>query len=75
MTRTRGAPRASPIAWFRTEAVADGITLLTEPHIDVRCSSPTCGTCAGATPTCVVDAANGIGPLRPFVAPLAGGRP
>jgi glyoxylase-like metal-dependent hydrolase (beta-lactamase superfamily II) len=61
-------------AWFRTEEVADGITRLVEPYIDVLLESNVWHV-RGRDADLVVDAANGVGSLLPFVAPLAGGRP
>lgn len=61
-------------AWFRTESVADGITRLVEPYIDVLLESNVWHV-RGRDADLVVDAANGVGSLLPFVAPLAGGRP
>ena len=61
-------------AWFRTEAVADGITLLAEPYIDPLLESNVWHV-RGSDADLVVDAANGVGQLLPFVSPLADGRP
>ena len=61
-------------AWFRSEQIADGITLLAEPHIDPLLVSNVWHV-RGRDADLVVDAGNGVGSLLPFVAPLTQGRP
>ena len=61
-------------AWFRSEQIADDITLLAEPHIDPLLVSNVWHV-RGRDADLVVDAGNGVGSLLPFVAPLTQGRP
>jgi glyoxylase-like metal-dependent hydrolase (beta-lactamase superfamily II) len=65
-----------PVAetWFRAEEVADGLTLLVEPFVDPVLESNVWHV-RGRDADLVIDAANGVGSLLPFVAPLAQGRP
>ncbi|MGH2679560.1 MAG: MBL fold metallo-hydrolase [Actinomycetota bacterium] len=65
-----------PVAdrWFRSEAVADGITLLVEDHLDPFFESNVWHV-RGRQRDLVVDTGNGIGDLRTALAPLVEGRP
>jgi len=67
-------PLPTADAWFRSEEVADGITLLAEPFVDPLLESNVWHL-RGRDADLVIDAANGVGSLLPFVAPLAQGRP
>ena len=60
-----------PVAdrWFRTQAVADGITLLVEDHLDPFFESNVWHL-RGRDRDLVVDTGNGIGDLRGELAPL-----
>lgn len=61
-------------AWFRSEAVTDGVTLLSEPFIDPLIQSNVWHV-RGLEADVVIDAGNGVGSLLPFLLPLAQGRP
>ena len=61
-------------AWFKSQQIADGITLLTEPFIDPLLESNVWHI-RGRNADLVIDAANGVGTLLPSVAVLAEGRP
>lgn len=61
-------------AWFRSQEVADAVTLLSEPFIDPLLVSNVWHV-RGRDADLVIDAGNGVGSLLPFVAPLAQGRP
>jgi glyoxylase-like metal-dependent hydrolase (beta-lactamase superfamily II) len=65
-----------PVAeqWFEREDVGAGVTRLFERHVDPFLVSNVWHV-RGRAADLVVDSANGIGPLRPAIAPLAGGRP
>jgi glyoxylase-like metal-dependent hydrolase (beta-lactamase superfamily II) len=65
-----------PVAerWFRQTDSEGGVTLLVEQHIDELLESNVWHV-RGRDRDLLVDAANGIGALRPFVDPLASGRP
>jgi glyoxylase-like metal-dependent hydrolase (beta-lactamase superfamily II) len=65
-----------PVAerWFRQADSGGGVTLLVEQHIDELLESNVWHV-RGRDQDLLVDAANGIGALRPFVDPLASGRP
>ncbi|MCJ7832269.1 MAG: MBL fold metallo-hydrolase [Actinobacteria bacterium] len=67
---------ALPIAdaWFRSEEISEGVTLFVEPFID-RLLESNAWHVRGRDADLLVDAANGVGSLLPFVAPLAQGRP
>jgi glyoxylase-like metal-dependent hydrolase (beta-lactamase superfamily II) len=67
---------ALPVAdrWFRSQTVAEGITLLVEDHLDLFFESNVWHV-RGRDRDLVVDAGNGIGDLRAELAPLADGRP
>ncbi len=60
--------------WFRAEALGDGVTRLWEPFVDPFLESNVWHV-AGRDRDLVVDAANGIGPLRPHIDRLRGDRP
>jgi glyoxylase-like metal-dependent hydrolase (beta-lactamase superfamily II) len=72
MTRDDALPVADP--WFAVEDAGDGVTRLWEPHIDELLDANVWHV-PGRDADLVVDAANGVGPLRPIVAPLAAGKP
>lgn len=61
-------------AWFRSQDIGDGITLLTEPFMDPLLESNVWHV-RGRDADLVIDAANGVGSLLPFVGPLTQGRP
>ena len=61
-------------AWFQTEDAGGGITRLWEPHVDDLLESNVWHV-PGRDADLVVDAANGVGPLRPSVEALSEGRP
>lgn len=61
-------------AWFRSETIAEGVTRLTEPFIDPMFESNVWHV-RGRDADLVIDAANGVGTLLPFVTALAQGRP
>ncbi|MDP9328057.1 MAG: MBL fold metallo-hydrolase [Actinomycetota bacterium] len=65
-----------PVAerWFRQSDAGGGVTLLVEQHIDELLESNVWHV-PGRDRDLLVDAANGIGTLRPFVDPLASERP
>ena len=65
-------PVAHP--WFGAEDADDGVTRLIEPHVDPFLESNVWHV-AGSERDLVVDAANGIGPLRPSIDALGEGRP
>ena len=65
-------PVAHP--WFHAEDAGGGITRLWEPHIDDLLVSNVWHV-PGRDADLVVDAANGIGPLRPAIDALVEGRP
>jgi len=69
---TGDLPVAHP--WFHAEDAGGGITRLWEPHIDELLWSNVWHV-PGRDADLVVDAANGVGPLRPAVAAFAGDRP
>jgi glyoxylase-like metal-dependent hydrolase (beta-lactamase superfamily II) len=60
--------------WFRRSDEGGNVTLLVEQHIDELWESNVWHV-PGRDRDLVVDTANGIGSLRPFVEPLASGRP
>ena len=62
-------PVAHP--WFRAEDAGAGITRLWEPHIDELLWSNVWHV-PGRDADLVVDAANGVGPLRPAIEAIAG---
>ena len=64
-----------PVAeqWFEREDLGEGVTRLWERHIDPLLVSNVWHV-RGRDADIVVDFANGVAPLRPAVAPLAGGR-
>lgn len=61
-------------AWFRSEHVGNGVTLLSEPFIDPLIQSNVWHV-RGRDADVVIDAGNGVGSLLPFVVPLTQGRP
>jgi glyoxylase-like metal-dependent hydrolase (beta-lactamase superfamily II) len=61
-------------AWFRAEEAGDGVTRLFEPYVDLLLVSNVWHV-RGRDADLVVDAANGIGALRPHVASFTDGRP
>jgi len=61
-------------AWFDVRDVGDGVTCLTEPHVDELLRSNVWHV-RGRDRDLVVDAANGIGDLASVLAPLVGDRP
>lgn len=65
-----------PVAdrWFRSQRVADGITLLVEDHLDPFFESNVWHV-RGRDRDLVVDTGNGIGDLRAELAPMTGDRP
>jgi glyoxylase-like metal-dependent hydrolase (beta-lactamase superfamily II) len=65
-----------PVAerWFRSQRVADGITLLVEDHLDPFFESNVWHV-RGRVRDLVVDTGNGIGDLQAELDPLAVGRP
>jgi glyoxylase-like metal-dependent hydrolase (beta-lactamase superfamily II) len=65
-------PVAHP--WFRADDAGEGVTRLWEPHVDDLLVSNVWHV-PGRDADLVVDSANGIGPLRPAVDVLVGGRP
>lgn len=65
-------PVAHP--WFRAEDAGGGVTRLWEPHIDDLLESNVWHV-PGRDADLVVDAANGVGLLRPAVEALSEGRP
>lgn len=65
-------PVAHP--WFHAEDVGGGVTRLWEPHVDPLLVSNVWHV-PGRDADLIVDAANGIGPLRPTVDALVEGRP
>jgi glyoxylase-like metal-dependent hydrolase (beta-lactamase superfamily II) len=67
-----GLPVAHP--WFHAEDAGAGITRLWEPYIDELLTSNVWHV-AGADADLVVDAANGVAPLRPAVDAIGAGRP
>ena len=69
-------PDPLPVAerWFRSEEIADGITLLVEPYIDPLLESNVWHV-RGRDADILIDAGNGVGSLLPFIAPLSEGRP
>jgi glyoxylase-like metal-dependent hydrolase (beta-lactamase superfamily II) len=64
-------PVAHP--WFRAEDAGAGVTRLWEPYIDDLLESNVWHV-PGADVDLVVDAANGVGPIRPSIDALAGDR-
>lgn len=64
-------PVAHP--WFRAEDAGGGVTRLWEPHIDDLLESNVWHV-PGRDADLIVDAANGVGALRPAVEALSGGR-
>jgi glyoxylase-like metal-dependent hydrolase (beta-lactamase superfamily II) len=60
--------------WFRAEDMGEGVTRLWEPYIDELLTSNVF-VIPGSDVDLVVDAANGVGPLRPAVDALGSGRP
>jgi glyoxylase-like metal-dependent hydrolase (beta-lactamase superfamily II) len=60
--------------WFAAEDAGDGVTRLIETHIDPFLESNVWHI-RGAERDLVVDAANGVGPLRPAIDALDEGRP
>ncbi|HEX7246958.1 MAG TPA: MBL fold metallo-hydrolase [Actinomycetota bacterium] len=65
-----------PVAdrWWRSEDVADGVTVLVEAHITPMLESNVWHV-RGSDADLVIDTANGVGALRPAVDELAHGRP
>lgn len=65
-----------PVAnrWFDVVDVGDGVTLITEPHVDPLLASNVWHV-RGAERDLVVDTANGFGDLATVIARLSGGRP
>lgn len=61
-------------AWFRSREIGDGITLLVEPFVDPLLESNVWHV-RGRDADLVIDAANGVGSLLPFVGPLVQERP
>jgi len=57
--------------WFEARDVAPGVTLIVEPHVHVWMRS-NCWLVRGRERDLLVDAANGIAPLRPFVDEVRG---
>ena len=70
------AQGALPVAdrWWRSHFAGDGVTLLVESHITPMLESNVWHV-RGRDADLVIDTANGIGPLRPVIAELAGERP
>jgi glyoxylase-like metal-dependent hydrolase (beta-lactamase superfamily II) len=60
--------------WFGAEDAGDGVTRLFETHVDPFLESNVWHV-RGSERDLVVDAANGIGPLRPAIDALGDGRP
>ena len=60
--------------WFRAEDAGDGVSRLFETHIDPFLESNVWHV-AGPERDLIVDAANGVGPLRPAIDALNDGRP
>lgn len=60
-TPTRVAER-----WFEAREVEEGVTLIAEPHVHVWMRS-NCWVVRGRDRDLLIDSANGIAPLRPFV--------
>jgi glyoxylase-like metal-dependent hydrolase (beta-lactamase superfamily II) len=60
--------------WFRAEDAGEGVSRLFETHIDPFLESNVWHV-AGSERDLVVDAANGVGPLRPAIDALNDGRP
>ena len=60
--------------WFGAEDAGDGVTRLIETHVDPFLESNVWHV-RGSERDLVVDAANGIGPLRPAIDALSDGRP
>jgi len=60
--------------WFRAEDAGDGISRLFETHVDPFLESNVWHV-RGSERDLVVDAANGVGPLRPSIDALTDGRP
>ena len=60
--------------WFGAEDAGDGVTRLIETHVDPFLESNVWHV-RGSERDLVVDAANGIGPLRPAIDALGDGRP
>ncbi len=68
-------PHRLPVAgtWFSAVAVGDGVTLITEPHVDEFLRANIWHV-RGRDADLLVDTGNGIAPLRPTIEDLAGGR-
>jgi len=60
--------------WFRAEDAGDGVSRLYETHVDPFLESNVWHV-RGSERDLVVDAANGVGPLRPSIEALTDGRP
>jgi len=60
--------------WFGAEGAGDGVTRVIETHVDPFLESNVWHV-RGSERDLVVDAANGIGPLRPVIDALGDGRP
>jgi glyoxylase-like metal-dependent hydrolase (beta-lactamase superfamily II) len=60
--------------WFDVQGVAEGVRLLTEPHVDPYLVS-NAWLVSDRDRDVLVDTGNGIAPLRPVVEALAEGRP
>jgi glyoxylase-like metal-dependent hydrolase (beta-lactamase superfamily II) len=60
--------------WFRAEDAGDGVSRLFETHVDPFLESNVWHV-RGSDRDLVVDAANGVGPLRPSIDALTDGRP
>ena len=68
-------PQRLPVAgtWFSAVAVGDGVTLITEPHVDEFLRANIWHV-RGRDADLLVDTGNGIAPLRPTIEDVAGGR-